>query len=259
MQHHIFRLTLGGNLFRAPISTKPQRVLDMGTGTGIWAIEFADAFPSAEVIGTDLSPIQPTWVPPNCKFYVDDMESEWLFRDGEKFDYIHGRGLGGAITDWARLYQQAFENLKPGGWIEMQEFEGAVTSDDDPTLSNAPDLYRWQKLVDEAAVKIGKKFDVAHIHKQLLIDTGFEDVRDDIYKVPGGRWPQDRKLKELGTYQLEHFVDCVEPYTMAFFTRVLQWTTEDTQLLMAQVRKDFRNPENHLYAKFHFVYGRKPL
>jgi methylase of polypeptide subunit release factors len=58
-----------------PVSN-PQRVLDIGTGTGIWAIDFGMNFsflpqnsiltplaatqnPSADVIGTDLSPIQP--------------------------------------------------------------------------------------------------------------------------------------------------------------------------------------------------------
>ena len=65
--HHVFRLLLGGSLFRAPITKHPQRVLDIGTGTGIWAIDFADEFPSAEVIGNDLSPIQPAvripWLP----------------------------------------------------------------------------------------------------------------------------------------------------------------------------------------------------
>lgn len=40
--HHVRNLTLGGALFRAPIPTSPQRVLDVGTGTGIWAIDFAD-------------------------------------------------------------------------------------------------------------------------------------------------------------------------------------------------------------------------
>lgn len=40
--------------------------LDIGTGTGIWAIDFADEHPETTVIGTDLSPIQPDSV------YVDD-------------------------------------------------------------------------------------------------------------------------------------------------------------------------------------------
>jgi ubiquinone/menaquinone biosynthesis C-methylase UbiE len=71
-------LTLDGALFSAPIGELPGGVhnaLDIATGTGTWAMEFgrrysltytyffniisADEFPSAKVIGTDLSPIQP--------------------------------------------------------------------------------------------------------------------------------------------------------------------------------------------------------
>jgi tRNA1(Val) A37 N6-methylase TrmN6 len=58
--HHIYNMLLGGRLHVAPLD-KPQRILDIGTGTGIWAIDIADQFPEAEVIGTDLSPIQPGW------------------------------------------------------------------------------------------------------------------------------------------------------------------------------------------------------
>ncbi|KAL1966545.1 hypothetical protein VTN77DRAFT_4467 [Rasamsonia byssochlamydoides] len=39
--HHIYLLVLGGKLHLSPIAN-PQRVLDLGTGTGIWAIDFAE-------------------------------------------------------------------------------------------------------------------------------------------------------------------------------------------------------------------------
>jgi hypothetical protein len=39
MQHHLFDLTFDGKLALAPISN-PQMVLDMGTGTGVWAIDY---------------------------------------------------------------------------------------------------------------------------------------------------------------------------------------------------------------------------
>ena len=39
LQHHLFNLTFE-NLYLAPIRAHPQNVLDIGTGTAIWAIDF---------------------------------------------------------------------------------------------------------------------------------------------------------------------------------------------------------------------------
>jgi len=109
LQHHLFNLTLGEKLFICPVAEKRRihRVLDVGTGTGIWAIDFADEHPEAEVLGVDLSPIQPEFVPPNVKFEVDDSEDTWTF--SHKFDFIHNRAMEGAFADWPRFFQQSFE------------------------------------------------------------------------------------------------------------------------------------------------------
>lgn len=108
MQHSMMCHLMGDKLFWAPINSSPQKVLDLGTGTGIWAIDFADMFPSAEVIGTDVSAIQPTWVAPNCNFVIDDAEQEWTFQPNS-FDYIHNRNFVCSIRDWPRLVNQCFK------------------------------------------------------------------------------------------------------------------------------------------------------
>ncbi|KAK1479787.1 methyltransferase domain-containing protein [Colletotrichum tamarilloi] len=72
--HTVMVKIIGNTLFLAPFDeTKTHRILDIGTGTG--ATEMGDFFPNAEVTGIDLSPIQPSWVPPNVKVEVDDVES----------------------------------------------------------------------------------------------------------------------------------------------------------------------------------------
>jgi uncharacterized UPF0146 family protein len=73
-----------------------------------------------------------------------------------------------------------------------------------------------------------------------------------------GTWPKDRKLKELGRFQLYQMLEAVEPYSLAVFTRILNWTTGETQELMNRVRADLCNPKLHLYSRFHFIYGQKP-
>ncbi|KAI3528403.1 hypothetical protein CSPX01_16238 [Colletotrichum filicis] len=59
LQQQQFLHSVDGNLGLSPPNQDDypaKRVLDIGTGTGIWAIEFGELKPEAEVIGIDLSP-----------------------------------------------------------------------------------------------------------------------------------------------------------------------------------------------------------
>ncbi|KAK6189219.1 hypothetical protein LQW54_013501, partial [Pestalotiopsis sp. IQ-011] len=104
MLHAMMLEVTNGKLFYAPIGDYPQKILDLGTGTGIWAIEAGDMFPSAEVTGLDLSPIQPVWVPPNVKFLVDDVEDTWL--NGDHIDFVHLRNMIPILKSPAKLLKE---------------------------------------------------------------------------------------------------------------------------------------------------------
>ncbi|KAK5658817.1 hypothetical protein OQA88_1629 [Cercophora sp. LCS_1] len=84
--HHMLTLLGGEKLYIAPLGkTKLKKVLDIGTGTGVWAIDFADAHPDIRVISTNLSPNQPNAVPPNLSFEISDATANPLALDARHF------------------------------------------------------------------------------------------------------------------------------------------------------------------------------
>ncbi|WAO91736.1 Hypothetical protein NCS54_00921700 [Fusarium falciforme] len=253
--HHIYSLVLDGKLHLAPIGKSPQRVLDLGTGTGIWAIDFADEYSSAEVIGTDLSPIQPDWTPPNCFFEVDDFEDDWVYK--KPFDYIHGRELEGCIGDDEKLFKKAFDNLTSGGYFELQAQRGCFLSDDG-THDKATNAQRWAAGILEGSAKFGKPIDCAHQWKDELIKVGFVDVQEEIRKIPIGPWPKDPKLKEIGKYQSVQTRQAIDSYTPKLFGAVLGWSNEEIEVIMAQAKKELQDRSVHLYLPVHIMWGRKP-
>ncbi|OJJ42306.1 hypothetical protein ASPZODRAFT_170261 [Penicilliopsis zonata CBS 506.65] len=255
--HHIRSLLFQGRLYHAPLKKDISAAFDIGTGTGIWAMDFADEFPSTKVIGTDLSPIQPVWIPPNIEFFVDDAESDWTFKKGS-FDFVRACDLGGAIADWAKLLQQTYEHLKPGGWIELLDFAMDLHSENGSPEQQAPHAMEFFRHLKEASSKFNRPMDVAGNHINRLKTAGFIDVEERIYRFPDNPWPTDPILREAGRYNQEATSMGLDSYGTALFSRVLGWNQAEITVFLAAVRKEIQDVRFHLYVNAHVVWGRRP-
>ncbi|EME42685.1 hypothetical protein DOTSEDRAFT_175929 [Dothistroma septosporum NZE10] len=255
LSHHLWGLALKGQLFLAPVE-EPQEVLDIGCGTGIWPIEVAEQFPDATVKGIDLSPIQPTWVPPNLFFEVDDYNMDWL--DEEKFDLIHARELLGTTPDWPKLYQRAFRALKPGGWLEQHEPSLFFLSDVVKFEKDHP-FPQWGQLMVEAGEKAGLRFDIGAEMKGWMEQAGFVNVTE--YRMPWliGGWSKDKHQREVGQWNQLRLDLGIADFCSRRFHNQMGLTPEEIEVFCARLRLAFRDKSLYGYQWAHFVYGQRPL
>ncbi|KAF4457399.1 hypothetical protein F53441_672 [Fusarium austroafricanum] len=255
--HHMFTLSQDGELHLAPLNNDIQKVLDVGCGTGIWAIDFADKFPGCEVIGTDISPIQPSWVPPNVKFEIEDFTQDWTFAP-DSFDYVHMRYLVGCVPNWDSLFEQAYKVVKPGGWVETFEASPHIVSDDG-TVKPDSALAQWGPIFIEASKKIGNTFTVIadDLQKPGMEKAGFTDIKVWESKMPLNPFPKDPKLKEVGQFG-ELFATQDTEGLVLFVASTLGWSTEQIHVYIAKFRKEIRDRRLHPYIRLKTVWARKP-
>ncbi|CAG7562477.1 unnamed protein product [Fusarium equiseti] len=263
IRHHVTLLLLGNRLHMSPIGEKPQKILDIGTGTGIWVIisDMADECSSAEVIGIDISAVQPTFVPPNCIFQIDDAQLDWTF-EPNTFDFIHLRYIYGAIDDWRKLFRQAYTHVRPGGWVESLDID-IETRSENPKVQNDPNhiFYKWYQLFFECGRKTGRTFEIARDghQEEYMREAGFTDMVSRSWKVPVGGWPQDEKLKQIGLYNGAFIDQSLDGFAIFPVGEILGWSVDEVTALVAQMRKALREPRAMPYFIVHMVYGRKPL
>lgn len=261
LQHHKFTLLLNHRLYLAPIldsvlEQPGSRVLDMGTGNGVWAIDMADKFPHAEIIGNDIAAVQPSFVPPNCIFEIEDVEEDWPY-PRQYFDFIHGREFLYAIRDWPRLISQAHNALRPGGWIQLASSYPLLRSDDDTLPPNSALLEITDSFI-EISEKAGASVHALREWKHQLTDAGFINVADVVLKIPMNGWPKDDLLRQVGELEEWMLRDGMESLMLRGWTQVLHRPAEDLALYIALAKKELRDTSVHSYIFFHITYGQRP-
>lgn len=203
------------NLFFAPID-RPRNILDIGTGTGVWAVEMAHRFPDSRIKGWDLSAIQPMTAPPNVDWEICNAIDDTWFRHLSSMDYIHVSMLFGALPRYDEMIRKAKDHLVPGtGWLECQELLPTVFSDDDSIPQDwafGQWLSRFQHGFSQQ-VRPSRSVMIADKLKHFLERAGYVDVHESVKPVPVGGWPARTNMRKLGKLWRQNLEEALQGWS----------------------------------------------
>lgn len=251
ISHQAFLSVLEGKLTLSRVSPGATRILDIGAGSGDWAIAMSEKFPETEIIATDISAFQSNEVPPNVFFEVDDAQEEWTY--SELFDFIHIRGLTGAFRDWSAIYTSAWKHLRPGGFLEVSDF-GFIS-----VKGNISDSYisAFNGACQSAAEKAGTPIGLDHLRKPIIEASGLSVVQSRAIDVPLGTRSPDRRKALAGKMALVAALEGLEATSLRLLTKEMAWKPEDVRDLCEKVKEEIMRPGVRAIAPCHFVVARK--
>lgn len=172
-----------GHHYVAPLSPPVKLMLDVGTGTGIWANDMACLFPGAIVVGidvTDYSFREPSQE--NCLLRLGNVLTGLPFPDAF-FSFTHQRLLvaGIAAEQWPRVVRELVRVTRVNGWVELVEASSLAEG-------AGPATARMQDLLETVSRSWGFDATIIRHLGDLLLDAGLHHVEMQPIPIPVGEW-----------------------------------------------------------------------
>ncbi|EIM81379.1 S-adenosyl-L-methionine-dependent methyltransferase [Stereum hirsutum FP-91666 SS1] len=218
------RAYLGGLTF-APLPENPKRILDVGSGSGAWAIQAAQQFPDADVLAIDINPLPNRALPANLKFKQVDVLQDPIPLDVNSFDIIHVRFVLLHLPHGHTVLPKLASLLAPSGYLLIDEFHARDleidTDSDSIQLGNVPGIKRALKSWKGYMRFNGQDPAIGPKLEGYLGDLRvFEEIKVDKVDVPFRPRPTEPKLKALSetlqTAMNRSFTGTTSPEAEAF-------------------------------------------
>jgi ubiquinone/menaquinone biosynthesis C-methylase UbiE len=243
-QHYMLRHTLRGN-YAAP-TINPQEILDVGSGTGRWALEMATLFPQANVLGIDLTPPAPdaqAGLPDNLAFTQGNILEGLNFGD-RTFDFTHLRLLLFAIPEnrWPDVVRELVRVTRPGGWVEIVETG--------PQQNGGPAMDQIVDWITQASLKRGINPLLGSRIGELLVPSGLVNVVARGVALPVGAY--GGRVGRMAETDVVGVVSGVK----GMVTSMGITSPETYDAAVAQAKFDLNR--NQCTLPFYIYYGQRP-
>ncbi|KAF8628272.1 hypothetical protein AX15_004040 [Amanita polypyramis BW_CC] len=239
-----------------------KRCLDLGCGNGSWIMGLACDFPHCEAVAVDLVPMQSLLMPPNLRSEIDDINLglEHFYGD---FNVVHAWLISSGIKDYERLIDQISRVLRPGGLIDVMEWDFSVYDVNKRIVNLSTDQWgppwvpRFTAFVQSAIRKRGGDV-VGPLKMELFVEAhpSFEQVVHRDFWVPAYHWSKgESTMLENTPLTKENVFEFVKSAAPLLLSDGLQ--PELLALLQENVRRELVDPPIPLWVKMKHVYALK--
>ncbi|GJJ12113.1 hypothetical protein Clacol_006354 [Clathrus columnatus] len=264
IEHRLLRFVYGGGNYVGPVNDvlapthcRQRRILDCGTGTGVWACEMADEFPHVQVIGVDVAPIQPDF-----EIYDITEGRRLLPYESGYFDLVHMRSIHTGVSNYAALLREARRVLRPGGLLILAEIDNTPRTDSKQPIPSgseggAPGWHAFWTEYRRCAIHRGIDVSVPNRLRPLIQQTrGFERIVAQEALLPIGFWHRDPLLLTIGQLAWMDY-DILLTSLRPLLLENSSLMPESVDELISAAQTDLYYPEIHPNVCLHIVYAIK--
>ena len=183
-----------------------------------------------------------------------DMQNDWQF--DQPFDLIHAGLIFTLQIDWRRLMHQAYANLRPGGWLEFQEYglPIRVAEGTDPESASA----LWADAFPRALNGIGHNWEHARKFDEYMTEAGFVDVRVESFRVCYGDWSENPRERASGILYDNEVNTRMSTLFGSILIKGLGWAPAVAHAIWNERHQEALEGKAKIWHDHIVIYGRKP-
>lgn len=228
-------------------------------------------YPSSKVYGIDPTPVPGIHPQPSNVEYLQGT-FEALFEAGDSrleagtFDYVFIRLLQFVITDWPLFLSRISELLKPGGSVEVQEWEGfgfysANGKDSFKGKGSVPRNLAWLAAIRSGFAARRLNIEIAPQLKDMMLRLGLANVASERFNMPIAPYDEQQKeTKAISVYMREMLPPFVDGIMQRFLSD--SHSEEDIREFKEQAMRDLWPEErggDTVHWWFYVTVGQKPV
>lgn len=186
--------------------------------------------------------------PDNLELYWGDL-NERLATALERNDYdlIHSRHVAPGISSgrWPSYIGDLIRLLRRGGWVQLTEYNYILQSDVG-LLSDQHALHEWGVLYREV-MQQDRDPRAGRSLRWWLDRPGVEDVCEQVFHVPIGKWSKDPQQDHIGEQMRVNVGAMLDALSLWPFTQRLGWSAAQVQDLTDRAREELQDARLKLY------------